>query len=248
MDRPTGNAGRSRGRAGPGSNPGSTGGRGRRPGQTSQAPGGPSAPETAGSVPFAWGNPNAGGARGTSRGGVVMSATQPTAIAQQRPPAPATLGRATTQRDVPVDENPGAVVKDDNRGVVRGKRVIAELVHSRPYDLKTKCGSVGEKVSLQTNYFRVLRKPNWSIHQFRVDFSPDVDMIRLRRAYLAQHKDIFGGYLFDGTLLFCTNFFMNQVENEQRELLTKNREGEIIQIKIKHVGIVDVSDAQQIQY
>lgn len=140
-----------------------------------------------------------------------------------------------------------AVGKDDNRGVVRGKRVIAELVHSRPQDLKTKCGSIGEKVSLQTNYFRVLRKPNWSIHQFRVDFSPDVDMIRLRRAYLAQHKEIFGGYLFDGTVLFCTNFFMDQVENGQKELITKNREGEIIQIKIKHVGIVDVSDAQQIQ-
>lgn len=40
---------------------------------------------------------------------------------------------------------------------------------------------------------------------------------------------------------------MDQAENSQKELLTKNREGETIQIKIKHVGIVDVSDAQQIQ-
>lgn len=38
-----------------------------------------------------------------------MSAAQPTAIAQQRPPAPATLGRATTHRDVPVDETPGGL-------------------------------------------------------------------------------------------------------------------------------------------
>ncbi|XP_065358505.1 protein aubergine [Calliphora vicina] len=247
MDKPSANVGRSRGRAGSGNQPASTGGRGRRPAQMAQAPGGLPAPEAAGSAPFAWGNPNVGGARGSSRGGVVMSAAQPTAIAQQRPPAPVTLGRATTHRDVPDVETQGAVGTEDNRGVVRGKRVIAELVHSRPRDLKTKCGTIGDKVSVQTNYFRILRTPLWSIHQYRVDFSPDVDMVRLRRAYLAQHKDLFGGYIFDGTLLFCTNFFMDQAENGQKELLTKNREGETIQIKIKHVGIVDVSDAQQIQ-
>ncbi|KAM7351597.1 piwi like RNA-mediated gene silencing protein aubergine isoform 2-T2 [Cochliomyia hominivorax] len=179
---------------------------------------------------------------------MLISASQPTAIAkQQHSLAPVTLGRATTHRKMPVVEPQGAIGTEDNRGVVRGKRVIAELVHSRPRDLVTKCGSMGDKVSVQTNYFRILRKPKWSIHQYRVDFSPDIDMIRLRTAYLAQHKDLFGGYIFDGTLLFCTNFFMEQVENGQKELLTKNREGETIQIKIKHVGIVDVSDAQQIQ-
>lgn len=136
---------------------------------------------------------------------------------------------------------------EDKRGVVRGKRVITEFVHSRPQHIATKCGVSGDKLSLQTNYFRVLKKPKWSIHQYRVDFSPDVDMLRLRRAYLYQHKELFGGYLFDGTVLFCTNFFLQQADNGQRELLTKNREGETIQIKIRHVGIVDVSDAQQIQ-
>lgn len=130
---------------------------------------------------------------------------------------------------------------------MRGKRVFTELVHSRPQNLATKCGTTGKQISVQTNYFRVLRKPKWSIHQYRVDFRPEVDMIHLRRAYLAQHKDLFGGYIFDGTVLFCTNYFIDQVESGQLELLTKNREGETVQIKIKHVGIVDVSDAQQIQ-
>lgn len=59
-------------------------------------------------TPSAWGKPNVGGARGTSRGGVVMSAPQAaTGIAQQRPPAPVTLGRATTHRDVPGVESQG---------------------------------------------------------------------------------------------------------------------------------------------
>lgn len=140
-----------------------------------------------------------------------------------------------------------AVGKEDNRGAVRGKRVITDIVHSRPQGLATKSGQTGCKIPVQANYFRILKKPKWSIHQYRVDFRPDVDMIRLRRAYLAHHKDLFGGYIFDGTVLFCTNHFIEPSDNGQKELLTKNREGETIQIKLKHVGIVDVTDVQQIQ-
>ncbi|XP_061394627.1 protein aubergine [Musca vetustissima] len=177
-----------------------------------------------------------------------MKAAIPTSNLQQRPPAPAALGRATTHRDVNVAEAPaGAVGKEDNRGAVRGKRVITEIVHSRPQGLATKSGQTGAKVPVQANYFRILKKPKWSIHQYRVDFRPDVDMVRLRRAYLGSHKELFGGYIFDGTVLFCTNYFIDPSENGQKELLTKNREGETIQIKLKHVGIVDVTDVQLLQ-
>ena len=139
------------------------------------------------------------------------------------------------------------VAKEDTRGAVRGKRVITEVVRTRPRDCATKTGSSGVRVVVQTNYFRVLKKPQWSIHQYRVDFSPDVDNIRIRQRYLRDHKAIFGGYLFEGTLLFSTNYFVDQMVNGVLELLTKNREGETIQIKIKHVGVVDVSDVQQLQ-
>lgn len=130
---------------------------------------------------------------------------------------------------------------------MRGKRVITELIHSRPQGLTTKCGTAGTKVTVQANYFRVLKKPNWTLHQYRVDFSPDVDLVRLRRAYLGQHRELFGGYIFDGTVLFCTNYFVDPSANGQKEVLTKNREGETIQIKIKHVGVVETTDVQQIQ-
>lgn len=139
------------------------------------------------------------------------------------------------------------VVKEDTRGAVRGKRVIDEVIRSRPRDCVTKTGTSGVKVVVQTNYFRVLKKPNWSIHQYRVDFSPEIDNIRIRRAYLSQHKAIFGGHIFDGTIMFSTNHFVDQMTNGVMELLTKNREGETIQIKVKHVGVVDVTDVQQLQ-
>ncbi|KAL9925541.1 protein aubergine-like [Glossina fuscipes fuscipes] len=244
MDKPSGSAGRSRGiRTGSGSSQGHPGARGRRPPQA-----GAGAPPVS-----AWGNPNVGMSRGASRGTPAVSIQpQPSTITgsfQQRPQAPAVIGRAVAHRNVPPTEGAQGqfVSKEDNRGTVRGKRVLTEMVQSRPKTLVTKCGFSGRNVVAQANYYRVLKKPKWSIHQYRVDFSPDVDMVRLRRAYLAHHKDIFGGYIFDGTVLFCAVYLSNKMVNGVLELLTKNREGETILIKLKHVGIVEIADAQLLQ-
>lgn len=206
-------------------------------------------PSSEAPAPSSWRSPDNGGARGggapqPAAGRPQQAPRQQQAPTQQQappqPPVPAAL-----RREVPVSE--GAVGVEDTRGAVRGRRVIYDVVRSRPRDLVTKSGSTGKPVSLMANYFRILKKPNWSIHQYRVDFSPDVELIRLRRAYLGHHKELFGGYIFDGTVLFCANFIMEQADNNLKELLTKNREGETIQIKIKHVGIVDASDVQHIQ-
>lgn len=150
------------------------------------------------------------------------------------------LGRATSHREE-------TSVKEDMRGSVRGKRVITEIVRSRPSTLVNKSGTLGRQIIVQANYFRVLKKPEWSIHQYRVDFAPETDMIRVRRAYLAHHKELLGGYIFDGTILFCTKYLGDQASPGNLELMTKNREGEIIQIKIKHVGIVEATDIQLVQ-
>uniref|UniRef100_A0A1A9WLY7 PAZ domain-containing protein n=1 Tax=Glossina brevipalpis TaxID=37001 RepID=A0A1A9WLY7_9MUSC len=243
MDKPTGSAGRSRGfgRGGANAPQGNPGARGRRPPQS-----GSGAPPVS-----AWGNPNVGISRGSSRG-MPAAAIHPqqscsTGNIPQRPHAPRGLGRAPAQSDASVKEGAQVLSREDNRGAVRGRRLLAEVVQSRPKNLSTKCGTSGCKVVAQANYYRVLKKPKWSIHQYRVDFSPDVDMVRLRRAYLAHHKELFGGYIFDGTVLFCTVYLDDKMVNGVLELLTKNREGEVIQIKLKHVGVVAVTDAQLVQ-
>ncbi|XP_017472383.1 PREDICTED: protein aubergine [Rhagoletis zephyria] len=256
MDKLT-SAGRSRGR-GRATNPqqprgdarnrrvGQQGETSRAPGQQGEplrAPGPPRGYPTTAPTTSAWGQPlPASRGSAVARGSTVPQ--QPscsTAPIQQRAAAPVMQGRATTHREIPVGEAP--VVREDTRGAVRGKRVLTEVIASRPATCENKSGKTGKKVVIQTNYFRVLKKPQWSIHQYRVDFAPDIDMVRLRRAYLYHHKDLFGGYIFDGTVLFCAKY----LENKQIELLTKNREGETIQIKIKHVGQLEVTDAQQLQ-
>lgn len=93
----------------------------------------------------------------------------------------------------------------------------------------------------------MLKKPKWSIHHYHVEFSPDILEFRARRFYVNQHKELFKGFLFDGIQLFSTEFLKDKMVNGVLELLTKNREEETVQLKIKHVGIVDIHDAQQLQ-
>ncbi|XP_017059224.1 protein aubergine [Drosophila ficusphila] len=156
---------------------------------------------------------------------------------------PASGGLPTKSREVEVQSGEG-----DPRGSVRGRRLITDVVHSRPPGLATKNGVSGTKVAVQTNYFKVLKRPNWTIYQYRVDFVPDVDNTRLRRAFLNEHRGLLGGYIFDGTILFCTKQFQ-AVQNSAYvlELLTKSRAGENIEVKIRAAGSVDATDNQQLQ-
>lgn len=38
--------------------------------------------------------------------------------------------------------------------------------------------------------------------QYRVDFTPDVDHMGVRKALVRVHEGVLGKYLFDGTLLY----------------------------------------------
>ncbi|KAH8377461.1 hypothetical protein KR093_005619, partial [Drosophila rubida] len=136
----------------------------------------------------------------------------------------------------------------DPRGSVRGRRLIVDIVRSRPSGLVSKTGTSGKKITVQTNYFKLLKRPNWSLYQYRVDFSPDVDNTCLRRGLLSAHRNLLGGYIFDGSVLFCTTKFKETPNNPYvLDLLTKSRAGENIKIQIKSVGIVDAMDPQQLQ-
>lgn len=139
-------------------------------------------------------------------------------------------------------------IQGDPRGSVRGRRLITDVIHSRPKGLATKNGTSGTKITVVANYFKILKRPNWTIYQYRVDFEPEVDNTRLRRGFLHEHRTLLGGYIFDGTILFSSNHF-RAVPNSQYvlELVTKSRAGENIAIKIKHVGSVEAADNQQFQ-
>ncbi|KAM8717614.1 hypothetical protein ACLKA7_004331 [Drosophila subpalustris] len=154
----------------------------------------------------------------------------------------------TIKESVPTNQGSADIAEGDPRGSVRGRRLITDIVRSRPSGLVTKSGTSGKRVAVQCNYFKLLKRPNWTLYVYRVDFSPDVDNTSLRRGLLSEHRNKFGGYIFDGTVLFCTTKFPD-VPNSPYvlDLLTKSRAGENIRVLVKSAGIVDIADAQQVQ-
>lgn len=104
-------------------------------------------------------------------------------------------------------------------------------------------GSQGTEIMLQTNYFRLKTTPTWRLYQYHVNFSPNIELKRLKSGILSEHRSKLGGYLYDGTKLFTTV----KLREEQTILHTKSRQGENYVITIKYVGVISMTEWQSLQ-
>ncbi|XP_050436939.1 piwi-like protein Siwi [Adelges cooleyi] len=135
------------------------------------------------------------------------------------------------------------------RGTVRGRQPVdAEHFRApRPQSSlgdKGKKGTSGQPVALLANYFPITSNSKWCLYQYRVDFDPDEDRIFVKRSLLRQHKEKFGGYLFDGTMLF-TSVKMNP---ENFELTSKRHYDDAMFIlKFKFTNTIEYGDYSYIQ-
>jgi len=57
----------------------------------------------------------------------------------------------------------------------------------------------GQPIKLLTNFFKMEKKATWVIHKYRVDFSPDHDNVRAKKAWLRPHKL---GMYDEGSMIF----------------------------------------------
>lgn len=105
-------------------------------------------------------------------------------------------------------------------------------------------GTVGTRITLQANYFEVMRTPNWSLFQYRVDFAPEEDRIGQKKFLLGRAvREILPGYLFDGTVLYTSN----RLQPDPVELFVENDNGDKYRITIRLVGEVTKEDSMRIQ-
>ncbi|KAF4530651.1 hypothetical protein B566_EDAN004890 [Ephemera danica] len=122
-----------------------------------------------------------------------------------------------------------------SRGAMRGRRMLAmEIIHTRPAHMANKQGNNGNVIDLQANYFKLGTVTNWIVNQFRVDFAPEIDHVGLRKGLVKDHKNTLGGYMFDGSVLYCCHRFAT----DPLELFsTCKGETTPVQIKIRFVRI-----------
>lgn len=112
--------------------------------------------------------------------------------------------------------------------------MMQDLVHTKPLDLATKQGKTGVRVKLTTNHFKMTERTSWDIYQYRVDFSPEPEIIGMKKRLLYDHKTLLKCNMFDGTVLFKTE----KLPNDITELVSLDGNESPIKITIKYVKIL----------
>ncbi|XP_050437858.1 piwi-like protein Siwi [Adelges cooleyi] len=141
------------------------------------------------------------------------------------------------------------------RGSIRGRRVpeMDNFEAPRPESSLAptgKKGFSGTELKLLANYFPLTAiatnkgLTQWEVYQYRVDFDPEEDRIAVKRSLLAQHRQIFGGYLFDGTMLFTSS----RLNPESFELTSQTRnDNKMVTIKVKFTNLLKSGDYAYMQ-
>jgi hypothetical protein len=144
------------------------------------------------------------------------------------------------------DKNPAVPFKKKLKKGVKGLRVITpkEILYTRPADnVKQGVDKDFKSIMLQTNYFNIIKKPDFDMVQYRVDFYPHVDLLNQKKGYLKEHAETLGGYIFDGTCAFLAR----KLDITPTELMCKNREGKPVKISLKEVAIISMTNQTSIQ-
>lgn len=98
-------------------------------------------------------------------------------------------------------------------------------------------------MQLRANYFKMLRRPNFHIVQYRVDFDPDIESSMVRKRLLAGHISQYGAFIFDGSSLFM----VQRLPQEPITFQSDDPGGNPIEIKVRHAADVSMQDARGIQ-
>lgn len=72
-------------------------------------------------------------------------------------------------------------------------------------------GTSGTAIKLNANYFSLPTVTNWLLIQYRVSFTPSEDSKDAKHKMVRDHKEKLGGYLFDGTMLYTSYIFDENV-------------------------------------
>lgn len=142
------------------------------------------------------------------------------------------------------DAAPGG--NDNKRGAIRDNRIIPSFYKTRPESsVNTKMGTSGTPLSLKANYFPIKKMKNFEMIQYRVDFSPNIELDRSRKFLLFTQKNHLGGFLYDGG---NSLFLSKRLPNEITDFTSKLRDETVVKITIKNTGnIITMTDGMSLQ-
>jgi hypothetical protein len=65
-------------------------------------------------------------------------------------------------------------------------------------------GTSGQLVTLNANYFALPTVTNFHLYQYHVSFAPNEENKAAKHKMVRDHKEKLGGYLFDGSMLYTS--------------------------------------------
>uniref|UniRef100_A0A8C4PYR5 Piwi-like RNA-mediated gene silencing 1 n=1 Tax=Eptatretus burgeri TaxID=7764 RepID=A0A8C4PYR5_EPTBU len=93
--------------------------------------------------------------------------------------------------------------------------------------VQSKQGTSGREIHLLANFFRLNSRPNWLVHQYHVEFTPEMYSSKLRYALVNSQTQLLGTSIaFEGSILYSLTKLGKKVE----EVFTKTRKGEDVKI------------------
>ena len=72
-------------------------------------------------------------------------------------------------------------------------------------------GTAGQPITVRSNYFQLMRRPDMHLLQHHVTFTPEVENRGVQKALIRQHEEVLGQHLFDGTHLFTIRRLQSEV-------------------------------------
>jgi len=97
-----------------------------------------------------------------------------------------------------------------------------------------------------SNYFPLVKRPEWTLLQYRVDFKPDEDRTFERKKLLKQHSSTLKKYIFDGTVMYTPEKY--SAGGEPFSLTSKAEDGTMFEITIRRVGELTAKDNLYLQF
>lgn len=137
--------------------------------------------------------------RGRSRGPAPAQAAAPAPQQQPKPAAPPT--QAMAAMSVREEQRPPQAGSAEQRPARR--REFPSEPATKPSHIVDKKGATGGKVTLVTNHFKLMTRPNFGVFQYNVSYDPEQESKRVRVALLKSQSQLIGQvHAFDGMMLY----------------------------------------------
>lgn len=113
-----------------------------------------------------------------------------------------------------------------------------------PETFTSKKGTMGQPLRLRANYFELVKRPEYEMVMYRIDFEPEVELAAKRKYLMFSIRDLFGSYLYDTkNSVYLTHRLRDNVTIRE----AKDREENSYKITIKFGTIVSMDTRESLQ-